>query len=104
MTAVRRALFVAIVGPFLEGVGLVWGLIHLLAAHHGDSMTVRHLLLEPPALVLLVGFVVSLVTIPVAVELASATTEETAIPVFTPKQAEDTTHRRRPRRVWRMTD
>jgi hypothetical protein len=88
MSVKTRALIIGLTGPAIQAVGIVWAVSHLLLVHWHDSLTARHIVFESPFLFLFVGFLVSLVCIPVALEVARATPEEVELPVLDPASDE----------------
>lgn len=69
-------------GPAIQLVGFLWLGVHLLLSHHHTPLSARHLILEPPLMVIFVGLLVSFVCLPVALEVTRASEEELRIPVF----------------------
>lgn len=89
MSVQQRALLIGIIGPVLQGIGLSWQALHLALSHWSTPLGPRHLMYEPGTLLIVVGFFVSLVCIPVALEVARATEAEVKIPVYEPDPAEE---------------
>jgi hypothetical protein len=56
--------------------------------HWGGSFSARHLLYDPGALIAVAGFIVTLICVPLAIEVAQASEEDLAIPVFKPEADE----------------
>ncbi len=81
MSVQRRALLIALAGPALQALGLVWGAVHLLVAHWNTSLTARHLMYDPAIFLIVVGFLASLICLPLALEVARASESEVEIPV-----------------------
>ena len=88
MSVKTRALIIGLTGPAIQAVGIVWTVIHLLLVHWHDSLTARHIVFESSFLFIFVGFLVSLVCIPVALEVGRATPEEVEQPLFEPSSDE----------------
>jgi hypothetical protein len=88
MSLSTRALVIGLAGTAIQLVGILWLAGHVLVSHLHDPISARHMVFEPPFLTIFVGFLVTFVTIPVALEVARATPEEVAIPVFTPDDPE----------------
>ena len=86
MSVKTRALSIGLAGPAIQAAGIVWTIAHLLVSHLHDPLTPRHIVFEAPFLFIVVGFLVTLVCIPVALEVAQASPEDVAIPIF---EAED---------------
>jgi hypothetical protein len=82
MRVEQRALLIAMLGPAIQVVGLVWEAVHLLTAHLHDPLDPRHLVLEAPVLIVLAGLMVSIVCIPVALEVAASAPEDVEVHVF----------------------
>jgi hypothetical protein len=80
----RRALLIGMLGPGIQGLGITWTTLHLLFAHWSDPIGPRHLFYEPGVLLILVGFAVSVISVPVALEIARVSEEEVEIPVYEP--------------------
>jgi hypothetical protein len=93
MSLQRRALLIALAGPGLQAIGLVWEVLHLLVAHWDTPLTARHLMYDPAVLLIVVGFFVSLACTPVALEVARATEAEVVIPLYEPQPSEATQQR-----------
>lgn len=70
------------IGPAIQLVGFSWLGLHVLLSHHDTPLSARHLVLEPPLMVIFVGLLVSLICVPVALEVTRASEEELRIPVF----------------------
>jgi hypothetical protein len=69
----------------MQAIGLVWEALHVLIAHWSVPLSARHLMYEPGVLLIVVGFIVSLVCIPVAIEVAQANEDDLEIPVYEPE-------------------
>jgi len=78
----KRALLLGMAGPAIQTLGLVWMSLHLATSHHHGAFSARHLLFEPWLLMIVVGFMVSVVLVPLALEVVRATEDEMEIPVF----------------------
>jgi hypothetical protein len=86
-------------GPGLQLLGLAWLSLHMLIVHYSGSFTARHLMYEPGTLIAVAGLMVTLICVPVAIEVAQATDEEVAIPVYEANEVEEATrphHHARP--------
>jgi len=83
----KRALIIGLAGPALQALGLLWTALHLLLAHWSDTFGPRHLIYEPGVLLIIVGFAVSMICVPVAMEVARAAEDEIEIPVYSPGPA-----------------
>jgi hypothetical protein len=84
MPVEKRALLIGLIGPAIQSVGLVVEVAHIAASHLDSPLTPRHIAFEPGFLLILVGFLISFVCIPVAVDVARSRAEDVAIPVFGP--------------------
>jgi hypothetical protein len=82
MRVEQRALLIGMLGPAMQAVGFVWEAVHLLTSHLHDPLDPRHLVLEAPVLLALAGFMVSIVCIPVALEVAASSPEDVEVHVF----------------------
>jgi hypothetical protein len=91
MAVQRRALLIGLMGPALQGFGLMWLALHMVFAHWSGSFTARHLLYEPGALIAVAGLAVTVICVPLAIEVARAAEPELAIPIFEPTPAEPST-------------
>lgn len=88
MPIARRALLIGLLGPGIQALGFTWEISHLLLFHLHNPMDPRHLFFEGGVLLIGAGFLVSLVCIPVALEVARATEDDVALKVFGPEPAE----------------
>jgi len=88
MSVRRRALLIGFLGPAIQAVGIGWEVLHVLVSHWSEPLSARHFLYEPPFLLVIVGFLVAAVCLPVAIEVAQASEEEVAIPVYSPEPVE----------------
>ena len=68
------AFLVGMLGPLLQSIGVVWDVVsHALEAGEvGHEITLNHVLFAPEHLVIAAGFVVSLVCIPIAIQMAQS--------------------------------
>ena len=82
MSVRNRALIIGFMGPAIQATGFIWQVLHFYLYHLHDSFSVRHLLFEPGFLMVVVGFLVSLVCVPLATEVAAARPDELEIPAF----------------------
>jgi hypothetical protein len=82
MSVRNRALIIGLMGPAIQATGFIWQALHFYVYHLHDGLTVRHLLFEPGFLMVLVGFLVSLVCVPLATEVAAARPDDLEIPAF----------------------
>jgi len=82
--AQERALLIGMLGPILQAVGVAWDLLQHAVLDHGEvhEATMRHILFGGPHLVIFAGFTLSLICIPLAIEVALALPEELEQPDF----------------------
>jgi len=85
MPVQRRAYAIGLLGPALQAIGLAWEALHVAIAHWSVPLTARHLMYEPGVLLVAIGFMVSVICIPVAIEVARARERELEIPVYEPE-------------------
>jgi hypothetical protein len=85
MPVQRRAYIIGLIGPAIQAIGLVWEALHVLIAHWSVPLSARHLMYEPGVLLIVVGFIVSVVCVPVAIEVAQANERDVEIPVYEPE-------------------
>jgi hypothetical protein len=89
MSVERRAILIAFLGPAIQAIGFAWETLHLLIAHWSTPLTARHIMYDPAVLLIAVGFFVSLVCLPVALEVAQAKASEVKIPLYEPEQMDE---------------
>ena len=75
-------------GLAIQGLGFMWMVLHLLIGHWSEPFGPRHLFYEPGFLLIVVGFLVSLVCVPVALEVMRASEEDVEIPIYEPVPSE----------------
>ena len=80
MSAQTRALLIGLAGPALQAVGILWEAVHIVLGHLHEPLSVRHIIFEPGFLVIFVGFLVSLVCVPLALEVVRADAEDLEMP------------------------
>ena len=51
----KRALIIGLLGPAIQGLGLMWTAFHLVFNHWSDTFGPRHLVYEPGTLLIIVG-------------------------------------------------
>lgn len=76
MTARSRALLIGFSGPLVQTVGLIWEGAHILLVHYHHPLSARHIIFEPAVLLVVVGFALSLLCVPLALEVATTQTDE----------------------------
>ena len=82
MSPLQRARILGMAGPAVQAIGIAWQTVHILTEHLNEPLTARHLAFEPAVLVIIVGFLLSLICIPTAIEVARATPAELELPVL----------------------
>ena len=87
MSTHARALLIGSLGPALQAVGLVWVLLNAVLSS-GRVLTLRYIVFDPAHLVIFAGIVVSVVCIPVAIQVARAAPEDMKLALFEPAQVE----------------
>jgi hypothetical protein len=88
MSVQTRALIIGMTGPAIQAIGIVWEVAHILAYHLNAPLSARHIAFEPGFLLVFVGFLLALVCVPAAIEVARATPAEVEIPVFKPAETD----------------
>lgn len=86
MSTQTRALLIAMLGPALSALGAVWVLANVLI-HSGHELTFRYVIFDPGHLVIAAGVMISVVSIPVAFQVAAAAPEELELVIFKPDPA-----------------
>ena len=81
----RRAYVIGLLGTAIQAIGLAWQALHVAIVHWSTPLSARHLMYEPAVLLVIVGFLVSLLCVPVAIEVSQASEEELSIPVYEPE-------------------
>jgi hypothetical protein len=73
-----RVLLIGMLGPALQAAGVAWDLLEhgILARGELGSLTFGHIISGPAHLMMATGFAVSLICIPLALQLAAAPPEE----------------------------
>ena len=85
MRVERRALFIGLMGPAIQACGFLWEIAHIVISHWSEPLSARHLLYEPAILVIFVGFMLTLLCVPVSLDVVRAKEADVAIPVFEPE-------------------
>jgi hypothetical protein len=78
----QRALIIGLVGPAIQALGVLWLLAHLLLLHTHDPVDPRHFFFEGGFLTFGAGLLITLVCVPVAIEVARASEAEVALTEF----------------------
>ena len=87
MSTQTRALIIAMLGPALSILGVLWVLANLLI-DTGRELTFRYVIFDPGHLVIVAGILVTIVSIPVAFQVAVAEPEDVELEVPEPEQAQ----------------
>ena len=87
MSTQERALLIALLGPAISILGVVSVLANVLI-DTGRELTFRYIIFDPGHLTIAAGIMVSIVSIPVAFEVAAAEAEDVELDLFEPEQAE----------------
>ncbi len=87
MSTQARALLIALLGPALSILGVVWVLANVLI-DTGRELTFRYVIFDPGHLTILSGILVTIVSIPVAFEVAAAAAEDVELDLFESEQAQ----------------
>lgn len=88
LSPARRALLIGLVGPTIQALGLLWLVAHLLLVHLHDPINPRHLVFEGGFLAMGAGLLVTLLCVPVAIEVARASEEEVRLHHFEPEESD----------------
>ena len=86
MSTQTRALLIAMLGPALSALGAVWVLANVLI-DSGRELTFRYVIFDPGHLIIAAGIMVSVVSIPVAFQVAAAAPEELELDLYQPEEA-----------------
>ncbi len=86
LSANGRALLIGMLGPAIQAMGAAWDLLEhgVLAREEIADLTLRHIILGPAHLVIFAGFLISIVCIPLAMQVAVAEPAELDMPLFEP--------------------
>ena len=78
MTASVRALLIGMLGPALQAAGVAWDLLEhgVFARSEIGHLTFQHIVSGPAHLLMATGLAVSVVCIPLAIQVATARHEE----------------------------
>ena len=93
MSTRARAIAIGMIGPLVQGAGLLWVLANTLV-DSGRGLTFRYVVFEPAYLVLFVGTLLSFVCLPIALEVAAAAPEEIELELFEPEAGREPAERR----------
>jgi len=84
MSMRARAIAIGMFGPLVQGVGLLWLLANALL-DSGRGLSLRYISFDPAHLVVFVGMLLSLVCLPIALEVAAAAPEDVELELFEPE-------------------
>ena len=86
-----RALLIGMFGPTLQAIGLAWDLLEhgVFARAALQEITLGHIVTGPAHLMMLTGFLVAVVCVPVALRVALASPEELRVPPEPPRPRDD---------------
>ncbi|HEU4759498.1 MAG TPA: hypothetical protein VFT91_05895 [Dehalococcoidia bacterium] len=71
MSAHTRALLIAMLGPVLQAIGVVWDLLdHGVFSNGAERITLEHIVSGPAHLMMATGFAVAVICIPLALQVA----------------------------------
>lgn len=82
-----RALIIGMFGPVLQAFGVAWDLLEhaVFARGEAEHITLVHILSGPAHLIIFTGFALSVVCIPIAIEVARARPEDLEAPPYEPE-------------------
>ena len=86
MSTQARALLIALLGPALSALGALWVLVNVLI-DTGRELTIRYVIFDPGHLVIAAGILVTIVSIPVAFQVAVAEPEDVQLDLPEPEPA-----------------
>ncbi len=86
MSTPARALLIALLGPALSVLGVLWVLANVLI-DTGRELTFRYVIFDPGHLMIVAGIVVTIVSIPVAFQVAVAEPEDIELQLPEPDPA-----------------
>ena len=84
MSTRTRAIAIGMLGPIVQGAGLVWVLANALL-DSGRGLSISYVSFDPAHLVVFVGMLLSVVCLPVALEVAAAAPEDVELELFEPE-------------------
>ncbi len=87
MSPHTRAFIIALAGPALSFLGVIWVLANVLI-DTGRELTFRYVIFDPGHLVIVAGVIVSVVAIPVAFQVAAAAPADLELDLFEHDPAE----------------
>ncbi len=86
MSPHTRAFIISLAGPALSFLGALWVLANVLI-DSGRELTFRYIIFDPGHLVIAAGVMISVVSIPVAFQVAAAAPEDLERDLFQPDPA-----------------
>jgi hypothetical protein len=86
MSTQARALIIALIGPAVSTLGILWVIVNV-TVDRGRDLTLRYVLFDPGHLIIAVGIALSVVCIPLAFQVAAAKEEELELELFEPDPA-----------------
>jgi len=84
MSTQARATAIAMFGPFVQAIGLLWLLADALL-DSGRGLSLSYISFDPAHLVVFVGILLSVICLPVALEVAAAAPEDVELELFEPE-------------------
>lgn len=82
MSSRARATVIGMLGPGISLAGLIWIALEALVDPTPEAASFRYFLFDSPHLMVAVGALVSVVCVPISVQVARAAPEELALPDF----------------------
>jgi len=91
MSPHRRAFLIGMLGPTLQALGMAWDLLEhgVFARAALQEITLVHIVTGPAHLMMLTGFLVAVVSVPVALRVALASPEELRLAPEPPRPRDD---------------
>ena len=84
MSTQARATAIGMSGPFVQAIGLLWLLADALL-DPGRGLSLSYVSFDPAHLVVFVGILLSVVCLPIALEVAAAAPEDVELELFEPE-------------------
>ena len=82
MSTQTRALVIALLGPALAAIGLLWLALEALLDPYSGTFGFHHLMFSAPHLLVGAGIALSFVAIPLSLRVAVASPADVEIPIF----------------------
>jgi hypothetical protein len=86
-----RSVLIGLIGPAVSAAGLLWVVLKPLL-QDAPTMNVRYLVFDPAHLLIAAGILISIICLPVAIEVASAAPDEVRILDFAADEADGEAH------------